>query len=317
MSKQRPHVVVVGSSNTDMVVAGASLPKPGQTITGGSFYIAAGGKGANQAVAAARSSGPGTRVTFLGAFGNDDLGRAALRGLKADGIDCRSSVTLKHSSSGVALILVGAEGENMISVASGANSGLTPSHVQKARTVIEGADVLLTQLESPLETVAKALAMARSAGVTTILNPAPAPRRPLPASLLSTVDVLTPNETEFAAITGTSITGRAGEAAAKRLASSLGGALIVTHGAAGVRIYARDGGVTTVDAFRVKPVDTVAAGDAFSGALALALAEGVELPLAIRFSSAVAALSVTKRGAQPSLPNRKEVERFLRKARAR
>jgi ribokinase len=315
--RNAPHVVVVGSSNTDMVVATPKLPEPGQTLTGGSFYIAAGGKGANQAVAAARSGGGRARVTFVGAFGDDDLGRAAARGLKLDGIDCRHTTTVAGAASGVALILVGANGENMISVAPGANDELRPEHVARAKKAIAGADVLLAQLENPVATIRRALALARAAGVPTMLNPAPAPARPLPGPMLGQVDILTPNETEFLALTGSPIDGKRGEATAKKLARSLGRALIVTVGPAGVRAFMRDGGSFAVPAFKVKAVDTVAAGDAFSGALALGVAEGRDLRGAIEFASAVAALSVTRPGAQPSLPKRSEAEALLRRKRPR
>ena len=313
MATHKPHVVVVGSSNTDMVIAGKTLPRPGQTLTNGAFYSAAGGKGANQAVAAARCGAKRARVSFVGAFGDDDFGRAAARGLLADGIDCRGSVSIKKTPSGVALIFVGGDGENMIAVAPGANDALQRSHIKAARSMIKNADVLLTQLETPPATVSEALSIARSCGVRTILNPAPAPAKRPPRSLLANVDILTPNETEFAAITGVEMKGARGEAAARRLARTVGEALIVTLGVKGVRVYSRDGEPYAVKAYKVKAIDAVAAGDAFSGSLALRLAEGAGLAEAIRFASAVAAISVTRRGAQPSLPSRREVNAFLKK----
>jgi ribokinase len=299
-----------------MVVAAPTLPRPGQTVVGGTFYVAPGGKGANQAVAAARCASE-TRVTFVGAFGDDEFGRAALRGLKDDGIDCTHCVRVEGVPSGVALIFVDARGENMIAVAPGANGALKVSHVARAKAALHAARVALVQLESPLPAVAKTLALARSRGVRTILNPAPAPAKPLTRSLLSKVDILTPNETEFAALTGVRPKGSKGAAAAAKLAKSLGEALIVTRGAEGVRVFQKDGQGYSVPAFSVTPVDAVAAGDAFSGALAVGLAERMGLKAAISFASAVAAISVTRRGAQPSLPTRKDVVAFLKKARAR
>ncbi len=222
MPHTQPGVVVVGSTNTDMVVMGKRLPLPGQTLTGGAFFVAAGGKGANQAVAAARSAGRGTRVTFIGAVGDDDLGRAAVAGLKKDGIDCRHVTTVKGVASGVAFIIVDARGENTIVVAPGANKRLLPADIDKAAPAIRGAGRLLVQLETPLATVKRAVEIASGAGVRTILNPAPAPEKPLPAALLRKVGILTPNENEFAALTGRSIDTPGGLKEAARLARVLG-----------------------------------------------------------------------------------------------
>ncbi|MHC5054266.1 MAG: ribokinase [Planctomycetota bacterium] len=313
-------VVVVGSSNTDMVAAALALPRPGETLVGGEFYTAAGGKGANQAVAAARAGGKGSRVTFVAAVGDDEFGRAAVKGFKTEGIDCRRVRTVKGRPSGVALIMVGRGGENMIVVAPGANAELAPRDVALARAEIAKADILLAQLETPLPAVARALKLAVAAGARTILNPAPAPAKRLPASLLKDISVLTPNETEFEAITGCEPSGTSGLAAARRLARKVGEALVVTEGARGARVFMSSRAKTDgspcefrVPAFKARAVDTVAAGDAFSGALAMALAEGEPLPEALRFASAAAAISVTRRGAQPGLPTRREIAAFLRK----
>jgi len=314
MSRAQRSIVVVGSSNTDMTVAAKSLPVPGETLTGGAFYTAAGGKGANQAVAAARLAGPCTRVALVAAVGDDDLGRAAVEGFRAEGIDVRHVRTIAGTASGVALILVGARGENMIVVAPGANAGLRPTDAAAARKLIKGADVLLAQLETPLATVTRAVSLAAGAGVLTILNPAPAPARPLPATLLEKIGILTPNETEFEALTGASLESARGAAAARKLAAVLGVALLVTEGRKGVRVLTRRGESYRVRAFPAKAVDTVAAGDAFSGALALAMAEGRELREAIRFAAAAAAISVTRRGAQPGMPRRAEVLARLKRA---
>jgi ribokinase len=307
-------VVVVGSSNTDMVVMDKALPLPGQTLTGGVFFTAPGGKGANQAVAAARAAGKGTRVTFIGAVGDDDLGRAALACLEKDGIDCLRVRKIAGAPSGVAFIIVDAKGENIIVVAPGANAGLTPADVERAAADIRRAGCLLAQLETPLATVKRAVEIASGSGVRTILNPAPAPEGPLPGALLRKISILTPNETEFAALTGRSIESREGLDSAARLAGVLREALIVTEGRKGVRVFTRGGETYGVPAFKVKAVDTVAAGDAFSGALAMALTDGCELPEAVRFASAAAAVSVTRRGAQPSLPKRREVLAMLARA---
>ena len=319
-------VVVVGSSNTDMVVMGKALPLPGQTLTGDVFFTAPGGKGANQAVAAARAAGRGTRVSFVGAVGDDDLGRAAVACLKKDGIDCRHVRTVAGVASGVAFIIVDAKGENMIVVAPGANAGLRPADVERAAADIRRAGCLLAQLETPLATVKRAVDIASGSGVRTILNPAPAPEGPLPASLLKKISILTPNETEFATLTGRSIESRNGLDEASRLAGVLrearsgrrrgpdDAALIVTEGRKGVRVFTRGGETYRVPAFKVKAVDTVAAGDAFSGTLAVALTDGRELREAVRFASAAAAVSVTRRGAQPSLPKRREVLAMLKRA---
>jgi ribokinase len=304
-------VVVVGSSNTDMVASAPELPRPGETVVGGEFYTAPGGKGANQAVAAARAGGRRVRVAFVGAVGDDAFGRAAAKGLRAEGIDCRRVRTVKGAASGVALIMVGRVGENMIVVAPGANAELTPRDVARARAEIKSADVVLAQLETPLAAVAKAMDLATAAGARTILNPAPAPAKRLPASLLKMVDILTPNETEFEAIAGCAPSGRKGLAAARRLARTVRELLVITEGPRGARVFATSGDEYRVPPFKVKAVDTVAAGDAFNGALAAGLAEGKTLADALRFASAAAAVSVTRRGAQPSLPTRRQITAFL------
>ncbi len=305
-------IVVVGSSNTDMVASAPELPRPGETVVGDGFYTAPGGKGANQAVAAARAGGRRVRVTFIGAMGDDEFGRAAAKGLRAEGIDCRRIRTVKGTASGVALIMVGRAGENMIVVAPGANAKLTPRDVARARVEIASADVVLAQLETTLGAVAKAMAIASAAGARTILNPAPAPAERLPASLLKDVDILTPNETEFEAITGCAPSGRKGLAAARRLARTVREALVITEGPRGARVFARSGDEYRVPPFKMKAIDTVAAGDAFSGALAAGLAEGKALADALCFASAAAAVSVTRRGAQPSLPTRRQIAALLR-----
>lgn len=296
-----PRIVVVGSSNTDMVVKTDRIPMPGETVIGGDFVMAGGGKGANQAVAAARL---GAEVTFVARLGRDVFGDQAIEGFQHDGINTEYVTRDKDTPSGVALIFVDANGENVIVVAPGANDRLQPEHVQQARKAFDSADVLLVQLEVPLDTVTAAVSMAKETGTTVILNPAPA--RELPDSLLKMVDVLTPNETEAARLSGVDpTTMEPGEVGENLLALGVQ-TVVMTLGAQGGIIITRDGALH-FEALKVDAVDTTAAGDAFSGALAVALAEGKDLKDAAGFAAKVAALSVTRMGAQPSLPTRQEV----------
>ncbi len=293
-------VVVVGSSNTDMVVPVRRIPKVGETVLGDGLIVAAGGKGANQAVAAVRL---GAQVTFVGAVGDDDLGGARLADLRAEEIDCEHVRTITGVPSGVALIMVDDDGRNCIAVSSGANAHLSEEDAHAAAAAIRSASVLLAQLETPLPFVHAALRSAREAGATTVLNPAPAPSDGLPDDLLALVDVLTPNEGEAAALAGHD---GEPEALARTLIERGVGAVVVTLGERGALIATTEG-QETLAAEPVRAIDTTAAGDAFSGALAIALAEGMDLAKAARFASAAAARSVTRRGAQPSLPRRDEV----------
>ncbi len=300
--------VVVGSSNTDMILRVARVPRPGETLLGGEFSTAPGGKGANQAVAAARAGG---RVSFVARLGRDSLGDAALAGFRKEGMGLSHVVRDRGQPSGVALIFVGADGENSIGVAGGANQRLSPADVAGARGLISRARVLLVQLETPLRTVEAAARIARAAGVDVILNPAPA--RPLPGALLRNVSILTPNETEASVLTGVRVTGAASAARAARILMRRGvGTVIVTLGAGGALVATR-GGSQVVPGFKVKAVDTTAAGDVFNGALAVRLAENCPLGAAVRFAHAAAAISVTRRGAQPSIPARAEIDALLRK----
>lgn len=293
-------LVVVGSSNTDMVVPVRRIPRVGETVLGADLLVAAGGKGANQAVAAARL---GARVIFVGAIGDDDLGSARLADLRSEGIDCAYVRTVTGVPSGVALIMVDDDGQNSIAVSSGANAHLSEEDAHAAADAIRGADVLLAQLETPLPFVHAALSHARDAGRITVLNPAPVPSDGLPGDLLALVDVLTPNEGEAAALTGDD--GEPQDLAWALIERGVG-AVVVTLGERGAVIATGDG-METVAAEAVRAVDTTAAGDAFSGALAVALAEGSDLQKAARFASVAAARSVTRRGAQPSMPRREEV----------
>jgi ribokinase len=301
-------VVVVGSSNTDMILRLARIPRPGETLLGGEFGTAAGGKGANQAVAARRAGG---RVGLVARLGRDSLGDEALASFRKEGIDVSRVVRDASRPSGVALIFVGADGENSIGVAGGANQGLTPTDVAAATRAIARAGVLLLQLETPLASVAAAARIARSSKVLVFLNPAPA--RALPRALLRNISLLTPNEHEASLLTGVRVIGATSAAKAARVLIRRGvGIVIVTLGAKGALVATRKAS-RLVPGFRVKAVDTTAAGDVFNGALAVRLAEGAGLDDAVRFAHAAAAISVTRPGAQPSIPTRREIDRFLSK----
>jgi ribokinase len=300
-------IVIVGSSNTDMIIKTARIPKPGETVIGGTFSMAAGGKGANQAVAAARVGG---KVTFVARVGSDPFGTRAVEGFLADGIDVSHVVRDKKAASGVALIFVDAAGENSIAVASGANAALSVADVMKARAVISSADVLLMQLETPIETVQAAAEIAAKQNVPVILNPAPA--QPLPKSLLRQISVLTPNEHEAELLTGIPVHNVKDAAAAGDVLIAKGvGMVIITLGPKGAYVHS-DSFKGMIPGFSVTAFDTTAAGDVFNGALAVAFAEKRPMPEAVRFANAAAALSVTKLGAQGSAPTRKSVEKLVK-----
>jgi ribokinase len=294
-------IVVVGSSNTDMVVRVPALPRPGETVIGGTFFTARGGKGANQAVAAARAGGS---VTLVASLGDDALGDETLAALVAEGIAVDQVRRVADTRSGVALILVDERGENSIAVAPGANALLAPEQIEEIAELLSPDDVLLVQLETPIETVFAAASAASQAGARVILNPAPA--RELSRELLSLVSVLTPNESEAARLTGLS-TGGAEEldAAATALLHRGVGAVVITLGAGGAYVATRELR-EMIPAYPVHARDTTGAGDVFNGALAVALAERMRLVDAVRFASAAAAISVTRDGAQPAAPHRAE-----------
>ena len=295
-------VVVVGSSNTDMVVSVPDLPAPGQTVLGGTFLQAAGGKGANQAVAATRL---GAEVVFIARVGNDALGEAAIEGFVSDGIVTEWIVRDPDAASGVALIVVDARGENTIAVASGANARLSPADLERATPVFDEASVVLVQLEIPLPTVRRAVELGRRAGARIVLNPAPAAT--LDEALLRQVDILTPNEGEAQVLCGISVRDETSAREAARALQRLGpSCVLITLGSAGVLVADGDE-VTLVPGLEVAAVDATAAGDAFNGALACALAGGATMLDAARFANRAAALSVTRAGAQPSLPTRRDV----------
>lgn len=299
MSPPAPRIVVVGSSNTDFVITSARIPEPGETVLGDRFLRAAGGKGANQAVAAARL---GARVTFVARVGDDELGRAAVTGFETEGIDTRHVAVDHESPSGVALIVVDHAGENAIAVAPGANAKLDPTDVDSAADSLREADAVLLQLETPLAAAARAIDYAREGSARVILDPAPA--APLEPEFLSRVDVLTPNATEAAALAGRTPGSRSDaalDAIANELASVGVGAVVVTRGARGVLI-ATGGDVDRVPAAPARAVDSTAAGDAFSAALGVRLGAGDDLGAAVDYAQRAAARSVQVPGAQPSLP---------------
>lgn len=303
-----PRIVVVGSSNTDMVVKGQRLPAPGETVKGGQFVMAAGGKGANQAVAAARL---GAQVTLVAKVGADVFGDQAIAGYQKDGICTDFIFRDPASHTGIALILVDQQGENLISVASGANGALMPQDVQKAAERVRSADVVVLQLEIPLETVAFAARLAAGAGVPVILDPAPAPDAPLDRALLQYISYIKPNETEAERLTAIPVSDEASARnAAHRLLQNGAGNAIITLGAKGA-LWVSPERSGFVPGCPVEAIDSTAAGDAFSGGLACALARGLSLEDAVRYASYVGALSVTRLGAQPSLPTEEEVRAFI------
>jgi ribokinase len=299
-------VTVVGSLNMDLVIRAPRIPVPGETIIGGEFHTVPGGKGANQAVAAARL---GAQVSMVGRIGQDAFGQALLRNLAVDGIDHTHVTEDREAATGVALIVVEDAGENSIVVASGANMRLSPVDVEMAEAAIASASALLLQLESPLETVIRAAEVAHMHRVPTILNPAPA--RPLPGRLLALVDVLIPNESETALLSEMDTKDLTETAAAAQKLRERGvGTVVLTLGEQGA-LLAGDDAPEIFPALDVTPVDTTAAGDAFVAGLAVALAEGKPMAEAVRWGNAAGALAVTTLGAQPSLPTRQALELLL------
>jgi ribokinase len=299
-------LTVVGSLNMDLVIRSPRIPLPGETIIGGPYRNVPGGKGANQAVAAARL---GAQVAMVGRVGSDAFGDQLLENLAADGIDHAFVLRDRKVATGVALIVVDDAGQNSIVVAAGANMRLSPGDIDSAEATIAAADALLLQLESPLEAVSRAAKIARAHGVTIILNPAPA--RTIPPDLLALVDLLVPNESETALLAGMPVhTQDQAQAAAGALCSQGVGTVILTLGGRGAML-AHEGSTQIFPAFDVTPVDTTAAGDAFVAGLAVALAEGRDLVEAVRWGNAAGALATTKLGAQPSLPTRNLLEQML------
>ena len=296
-------IFVLGSTNTDMVIADRKLPAPGETISGGKFMMNPGGKGANQAVAVARLAAKRGACVFVAKVGDDLFGRDAAARFRAEGIDARLVVDRKNPS-GTALILVDAKGQNVISVALGANGTMSPADVKPRLKDIKGAAALLMQLETPIPTVLAAAKAAKAAGVMVVLNPAPAAK--LPKELYPLIDWITPNETEAELLTGVKVKdAKSAQLAVDALKRKGVKNVAITMGAKGVycgncrRLY---------PAKKVKAVDCVAAGDTFNGAFVVALAEGKSCRDAIAFAQKASAISVTRHGAQSSVPRRREVK---------
>jgi ribokinase len=308
MSTEQPRICVVGSTNVDLTFRTGRLPRPGETIAGAGFQLGGGGKGANQAVMAARL---GARVAMVSRVGSDVFGEQALRSYQQEGIDTTHVVVDAARPTGTAAILVDDEARNCIVVVPGANGGLTPQDVRAAAPVIQGADLLLCQMEVPLVTTLEAFRLARAAGVRTVLNPAPA--MPLPEELLRLTSLCVPNETEAEILTSQTVTGPAqAEAAARILAAWSVPAVIVTLGERGALLLEGDA-VLHLPAVPVAALDPTGAGDAFIGSLAVFWAGGLSLRDAARRAGTVAALSVTRPGAQTAFPTAEEVDAFVQR----
>ena len=302
MEKNR--ILVIGSSNTDMTVRSATLPKPGETVLGGDFRMGPGGKGANQAVAARLLGG---EVTFVCKLGRDMFGEGASKHYESCGLDT-SKILWSDKPSGVALITVDSKAENSIVVASGANADMTVTDIDFVADIIKSSGILLLQLEIPMDTVVHAAEIAYNAGVQVVLNPAPA--AVLPAELLKCVSILIPNETEASAISGIDINNfETAAAAAERLKGMGVREVIITMGSRGSVVC--DGDCTFVPAVKVNAVDTTAAGDTFCGGVCVALSEGKDLLEAVKFATAASSIAVQRPGAQDSIPNRCEVDKLL------
>jgi ribokinase len=300
------NILVIGSSNTDMIIKMKKMPKPGETVIGGKFSTAAGGKGANQAVAAARAGG---NVQFIGRVGSDIFGETALKGFIQDGLNVDHIIKDTIEPSGVALIFVDENAENSIAVASGANGALSPQDIKDCEHIISSAEILLLQLETPVDTIETAAKIAAKNNVKVILNPAPAQK--LSKDLLKNISIITPNETEAELLVGFPITNEKDAESAAKILMELGiKIVIVSLGSKGAFVLS-DTFCGVVPAFSVKAIDTTAAGDVFNGAIAVGLSEGKNIKDAVVFANAAAALSVTKMGAQTSAPRREEIDKFI------
>ncbi|MBL1378080.1 ribokinase [Zobellella iuensis] len=298
-------LTVAGSINIDHVIRLPQFPRPGETLTGRDYRIVPGGKGANQAVAAARA---GATTRLVACVGEDALAGSLVAGFAADGIDTAAIDTVAGVNTGVALIQVNDNGENTIALAAGANGELTPARLERHAAALN-CEQLLLQLEIPLDTNLAAARAAKTQGARVVLNPAPA--RPLPDELLALVDLITPNETEAEQLAGVAVNDDAGAAAAAEVLHAKGiDTVIITLGARGVWLSERGQG-RRVPGFSVQAVDTTAAGDTFNGALVAALQQGLPLAQAVHFAQAAAAISVTRPGAQTSVPFRAEIEALL------
>ncbi len=300
-------ILVVGSSNTDMVIKTDHIPCPGETILGENFLMNPGGKGANQAVAIARL---GSNVTFACKTGRDIFGHQSHQLFEAEGIDTTYIISDSKFASGIAMITVDKNAENCITVSSGANMNFKPADLEKLSKSIDEFDIVLMQLEIPMETVEYVAKLAAEKGKKVILNPAPAPSVPLSTDLIQSLFLITPNETEAELITGQKVTDiETAKKAAQIMRDKGTKNVIITLGSKGALVYT-DTLCEVIPAFRVKAVDTTAAGDIFNGALCVALSEGRGWAEAIRFACKTSAISVTRVGAQSSAPYRAEVDVF-------
>jgi ribokinase len=302
------NIIVVGSCNTDMVIKSKRIPVPGETILGGKFLMNPGGKGANQAVAAARLGG---NVTFIARVGDDMFGKRSVELYKKEGMNTKFITTDPEQPSGVALIMVDEKGENCISVAASANDTLTSKEVAAAEGLFNEGDIVLMQLETPLETIEYTAEMANKKGMKVILNPAPA--RELPASLLKNIYMVIPNETEAELLSGVHVTDFD---SAKKAADVISGKgvdiVLITMGKRGAFVKEGDN-YEIVPTYKTVPLDTTAAGDTFCGALCVAMSEGKSIKDAVKFANRSASVSVTRMGAQSSVPYRKEIDELIEK----
>lgn len=305
-------LTVLGSINADHVISVPYFAKPGETLAGHSYHIAYGGKGANQAVAAARLSDKSkVKVSFIGCIGSDDVGRAMKTTFEQDGINTQSIKTILNEMTGIAMIQVASSGENSIVISAGANGYLDENTVAEYQDKISQADCLLMQLETPLPAIIQAAKIAKENGTKVVLNPAPA--KVLPDELLNLLDMITPNETEAEILTGVKVVDEQTASQAADVFHRKGiEKVLITLGSKGVFV-SENGKGGIVAGFRVNAVDTTAAGDTFNGALMVAMAEEKPLAEAILFAHAAAAISVTRKGAQPSIPNRQETLDFLKR----
>ncbi len=304
------NIAVIGSANVDLIMKMPRLPRVGETVTDAVFAQMMGGKGANQAVAAARAGGVPGAVAFVSCVGDDAYGAQVIDAMRAEGIDTAHIHRERATATGTALIMIGESGQNYLSVAPGANHRLNDAHLDRARAVLAGADLALLQYELSPDATAAAIRRLAALGKRILFNLAPA--LPLDAALIRHIAYLVVNETEAEFLSGIPVSSDAAcEAAAQALLDKGARMIVITLGAAGVFARARDGDALRVPGFQVDAVDTTAAGDTFCGAFAVALIEQRPLPDALRFANAAAAISVTRLGAQPSIPTRGEIDAFL------
>ena len=303
---KRKKLIVLGSVNVDHILNVPKFPKPGETLSGSNYKISFGGKGANQAVAAGRL---GANIQFIAAVGNDELGNKIKQQLNNDNINTCSVACIEGQNTGVALILVNAQGENQIAIHAGANAQVTTEYLLKYKDDIINADAILMQLETPLATIEQAAKLAKQHQTQVILNPAPAQK--LSDDLLKHIDIITPNETEAEYLTGIKVlTEQDAEQAAMILHKKGIETVIITLGSKGAWVSSAQRGAI-IAGFKVQVIDTIGAGDTFNGMLVTALLEGKTLEQAVKYAHAAGALSVTKPGAQTAVPFRNEVEEFL------